>query len=324
MKRRKYFGHRLLLGCVALVCTTVTADDSALDHLKHTAVDMPTSELRATCEKSVINGESVIAGRLFDERLIENNPFVLTAHRPNYLLPLTYNANPNKTPYAGLEGELQNLEVKFQLSLKFQVARGILGKNSLLFFAYTNQSYWQAYNSEFSSPFRETSHEPEMFVLLPQNWSLFGLRNRVIALGLNHQSNGRPGIQSRSWNRLYASFIFERHNMVFSFRPWHRIPEEKKTDASDPSGDDNPHIEEYFGHGEFRTIYKHGQHTFSLMLRNNLDTPNRGAVELGWSFPMGDRLKGYVQYFNGYGESLIDYDTRVNRLGVGIALTDWL
>jgi len=39
---------------------------------------------------------------------------------------------------------------------------------------------------------------------------------------------------------------------------------------------------------------------------------------------MSRRAKWFIHYFKGNGESLIDYNARVNWLGVGIALTDWL
>jgi phospholipase A1 len=61
------------------------------------------------------------------------------------------------------------------------------------------------------------------------------------------------------------------------------------------------------------------------MLRNNLQLDeNRGAMELDWSFPMVKQIRGFVQYFNGYGEVLLNYNERVQRIGVGFLLADWL
>jgi phospholipase A1 len=87
-----------------------------------------------------------------------------------------------------------------------------------LYFAYTNRSFWQLYN-ENSAPFRETNHEPEIFLLMPTDWELFGFKNSFINLGFVHQSNGRGGTLSRSWNRIYASFLFEKDDFLLVFKP---------------------------------------------------------------------------------------------------------
>ena len=99
--------------------------------------------------------------------------------------------------------------------------------------------------------------------------------------------------------------------------------EKKKLSPNQPDGDDNPDIDKYMGHFELTSIYQWDEQNFSFMLRNNLRSENKGAVQLDWSFPMGSRFKGYVQYFNGYGESLIDYNHTVQRFGFGILLTDF-
>jgi phospholipase A1 len=140
-------------------------------------------------------------------------------------------------------------------------------------------------------------------------------------VGFVHQSNGRGAdAYSRSWNRVYANLVFERGNFACALKPWWRIPE-------DEADDNNPNIEKYYGYGELRAAYKWSDMVFAVMLRNNLRADgNKGAVQLDWSFPLpgSRRLKGYVQFFNGYGESMIDYDHANQRIGAGILLSDWL
>jgi phospholipase A1 len=61
-----------------------------------------------------------------------------------------------------------------------------------------------------------------------------------------------------------------------------------------------------------------------MMVRNNFDSnDNRGALQLEWSFPLNKRIGGYIQYYLGYGESLIDYNHNENRMGLGFILMDW-
>ena len=98
-------------------------------------------------------------------------------------------------------------EIKFQLSIKFPIAENLIGKRDSLHFAYTHLSFWQAYDQDGSSPFRETVHEPEVFMSFESDWEFLGLDNRIVQFGIVHQSNGRDGELSRSWNRVYMDFI---------------------------------------------------------------------------------------------------------------------
>ena len=261
-----------------------------------------------------------IAKRIELEEETELNPFVLTAHKPNYFLPFAYNFDPNDKPFRSDLGDKQmdNTEMKFQISLKFPLWKGLYKGYGDIYLAYTNLSFWQAYNDSFSRPFRETNHEPEIFLSFKNNWKFWGITNNLIDIGAVHQSNGQSGSLSRGWNRIYVKLVFEKDNFTVSLKPWLRILKKGG------NNDDNPDIEKYLGHGELRVGYKLGENTFSSMFRNNFRSDNKGALELGWSFPLLNRIRGYVQYFYGYGESMIDYNESSNRLSVGIALTDWM
>ena len=261
--------------------------------------------------------ESALDKRIKIERETRYQPFVLIPHKPNYVLPLTYNTNPNRASFTSSDGKMSHVEVKFQFSIKFPLLDKVIGENSSLQLAYTNQSYWQAYNEEASFPVRETVQEPEVFLLFENDTELLGMVNRLISIGISHQSNGQAGDQSRTWNRLYAEFVLQRDDFYLSFKPWYHGKTEQ-------ARKDNPDIDKFYGHSEIRLAYADGENTSSIMLRNYFENPDYGAVELNWSFPMSRRVKWFFQYFNGYGENLIDYNVRTNRFGIGFAFTDWL
>lgn len=247
--------------------------------------------------------------------------FAIRGYRPTYLLPAYYTDNPNVTPAAAgrvaPERGLNHTEAKFQLSFKTKLLEKILFERSDLWFGYTQQSYWQVYNRQRSSPFRETNYEPELMLVTPTDYNVFGLRARLLNLGIVHQSNGQSDPRSRSWNRVYAQLGFERGNFTLFIRPWWRISEAAKDD-------DNPGITDYIGRGEILAHYRLGEDLFSLQVRNNFRSQNRGSAQFDWTFPLAGSLRGYLQFFSGYGESLIDYNHRQNAVGAGVMLVDWL
>lgn len=269
-------------------------------------------------------GPSAVVRRAEAEDKVINNRFVLTPHRPNYFLPITYNAKPQFIPTLGDDNLIDKEEVHFQLSVKFAVINNLFDTDAHLMMAYTTRSFWQAFNSDASAPFRDTNHEPEIFLAAPLDFNLGPVYFQGLQVGINHQSNGRSQLLSRSWNRVYADLVFGIGDLAFSLKPWYRVREDTKETPFAAEGDDNPDIEKYLGHFELVSAYSWDKHTFSAMVRNNLRSDNYGALQLNWSFPMGSRAKGYLYFFDGYGESLLDYNHRNQRLGFGIVLTDWL
>ncbi len=253
-----------------------------------------------------------------------SNPFSLTPYRMNYILPITNNSSPNEEPFQDFfevgEG-IDREEAKFQISVQFVPWEKMFDSDTDFYITYTQVSWWQVYNTDISSPFRETNYEPEFGVMFDPEFEIFGLKSSLLRIGFNHQSNGRGEPLSRSWNRIYATLSLEKGNFVTVLRPWFRIEE-------DDEDDNNPDIEDFMGNIEWYGFYKHRDLTLGVMLRNNFDSgdDNRGAYQLDATFPLpfSNNIRWYVQYFNGYGESLIDYNHRTNRIGIGFALSDWL
>lgn len=267
---------------------------------------------------------SLVEQYMAAERAIFSFSGRFVSHRPMYILPFSYLKNANREPVSPRTGvsaydyKLDNQEAKYQISFKVPLLTGLLENRTTLWFGYTQRSFWQLYNTDDSAPFRETNFEPEIFVRHAPGLDLGPVTLSGLTLGFNHESNGQSEPRSRSWNRIMGTTAFSYNRWLFILQPWYRLPESA-------SEDDNPDIERYLGHANYLAIYRWTEdRTLSLKLNNNLRSDNKTSVELGYSFPIGGSVKGFVQYFNGYGESLIDYNHRVQRIGIGIMLNDWL
>jgi len=242
-------------------------------------------------------------------------------YRSNYILPFTYNDNVNdilpKEPTLDLpllgKNVFDNVEMKFQISFEVPLWTRILNRPLDLYFAYTQLAFFQAYNQKYSSPFRDTNYEPELGLHWAPDLRIGakGSRWRLtsVRMAADHQSNGRSEPLSRSWNRITGEATVERGDLSLGLRLWSQL-------QSNPP--DNPDIEDYLGFGELRASYDLGRQRLGVMLRS----VQHPTVQLDWSYPLGERVRLYAQYFNGYGESLLDYNHSVNRIGIGFMLED--
>ena len=250
--------------------------------------------------------------------------FQMRAYKPVYLLPAFWTSNVNETPSSSnpdntvtTPQELTSVETKFQISFKTKIAENLFGDNGDLWTAFTQSSRWQVYNGDQSRPFRETNYEPEAMLVFRNNYSVGGWKGRMTGIGINHQSNGRGDPLSRSWNRVILNIGLDRENWAFVVRPWWRIPE--------GHGDDNPDIQNYIGRGDAMLVYSKDGHEFSLLGRHSLrgGDDSHGSLQMDWGFPIDRTLRGRLQVFHGYGESLIDYNHKATYVGLGISLLEW-
>lgn len=250
--------------------------------------------------------------------------FNFRAYKPVYVLPVFWTADTNELPRSSSPDLIpaqpqspRNIEAKLQISFKTKALENVLGDNGDVWLGFTQNSRWQVYDSDRSRPFRETNYEPEVLLVFRTGYRVGDWHGRMLGIGINHQSNGREDPLSRSWNRVIMNVGLDRENWALMVRPWWRI--------SEGNADENPGIEDYIGRGDATLIHVRDGHEYSLMARHSLrgGEESRGAVQFEWGFPISHNLRGHLQVFDGYGESLVDYDHRTWSLGLGVSLLEW-
>ncbi len=199
-------------------------------------------------------------------------------------------------------------ELHFEFSFERPITYDALGLGEKFSFAYAQNSWWQI--TQDSAPFRESNYRPELYVSAPVPFA------DELKIGAMHESNGKGGEESRSWNRLYAQSTWSADGFSITPRVWYAFWLDRT----------NEDIADYMGYGDLRASYTFGKQRLSALWRNNLhfDGSNRGAIELNYSFPIfNNGFYGYLRYFNGYGESLADYKRSVNKIGIGLSFVEF-
>ncbi|WDZ97459.1 phospholipase A [Herbaspirillum sp. WKF16] len=217
-----------------------------------------------------------------------------------------------------------NTNAKFQLSFKFRLfmpddprSRSLLNN---LYFGYTQFSLWDL--SAPSAPFRDTSYRPSLFYYLPD----LGLRNGVfsrigIATGLEHESNGKDGADSRSVNTYFVQPTLNVGNL----NDYHLTVSPKLYAYLGPTRD-NRDIGSYRGHMDLKLAYgKPDGWELATTLRRG-SGGSHGSADTQVSYPLSRLLPGtagylVASYFYGYGESLLTYNQKEHpQLRIGYAL----
>jgi outer membrane phospholipase A len=203
---------------------------------------------------------------------------------------------------------------RFQLSFRYRLfdSQSLVGENLPfargLYFAYTQTSLWDL--SSESKPFRDTSFRPSLFY----QWQLKNpedTSSAALIAGFEHESNGRDGEKSRSINTLFMQADFLRY---FGDRGIYLGVTPKVWGYLDK--DDNPDIPKYRGYGQLGLrLGSDESWQLAALLRRGTNRHYRGT-QLDLSYPLRRSIFSgvgafvHLQYFNGYGETMLDYKHR--------------
>lgn len=205
----------------------------------------------------------------------------------------------------------QNSNVKFQISFSQRLTKSVLPWNTYLFLFYTQKCFWNVL--ERSLPMTDLNFNPGIGLAK----HLF-VKNRYIGkllLLAEHESNGRDGTASRSWNKisLGASIMIDP-NFIVHGKVWLPIID----------GLQNKDILNYCGIYQigtsFSTINKRFGASIILTKRKGWELNYNTIVELNYKIFPRDNQYLFLQYYNGYGEGLLAFKEFHSQLRVGIVI----
>ena len=215
--------------------------------------------------------------------------------------------------------------IKFQISFKYRLLNpdGRLADKrpflSDMYLGYTQTSFIDLDSP--SDAFLDNSFQPEFLfsreslMLRPTAW----LSRLGLEAGIQHRSNGDSGADSRSFNMLYA-----RPVLVFGDTGSHHLTVAPKVWAYVGSLRENPDIADFWGY--FDLELKFGRIDGPQLRSAWRQGSEGGRLQIDLTAPLRalcfGSCNGYlqIQYFSGYGETLLNYNRKDRQLRIGFAL----
>ncbi len=247
-----------------------------------------------TVEKEKLEADSI-------RRALDNGPY-FTLYKDNYFIAgTTIGSKPTAT----------NSDVKFQVSIAQRLTKSTLPFNTYLYLFYSQKCMWNVF--ENSMPMRDFNFNPGIGLAK----HLF-VKNRYVGkvtLMIEHESNGRDGIESRSWNKVsLASNIFIDPNFMVHGKVWIPIID----------GQNNQDILYYSGIYQVGTTFTTPNKRFGFALtmvkRKGWNFKYNTIWEVNYRLFKDENQFLFLQYYNGYGENLLDYNQYHSRLRIGLVI----
>ena len=202
-----------------------------------------------------------------------------------------------------------NADIKFQVSIRQRLLSNVMPFGSFLMLTYTQKSFWNFY--EESHPFADNNYNPGLSLGKP-----IMVNNQLKGMALfavEHESNGKDSTYSRGHNYFVLTGIYffnQRFSVQGKLWAGFLAPENKD-------------LYVYRGNSSIALNYSSLNNKFwaSVVVnpRKRIGDVNT-QVEL--SLRLGKRTNQYLflQWYNGYGESLLDYNRYISMLRLGICL----
>ncbi|WP_121021796.1 phospholipase A [Helicobacter vulpis] len=280
-------------------------------------------------------------------------------YRGTYFMPYYHSFTPIYQWYHPDINRYQSTEFKFQVSFKVPAFRRFLFTAGTLYLAYTQTNWFQIYNNPQSAPMRMVNYMPELIYIYPLKLPIWHGKLGTLSefwIGWQHISNGIGGRQCyqpfRNGNPTDAFpgtpvHITEENKQIIvqqggldggcrsvsaGQRPVFHLVWQKggfKLNVAYwpyiPYNQSNPNLIAYMGYGNAFMEYRRGRHHFEMRIYDLFTQYWRykrwhGAVRLAYTFRINPFVGFYMQYFNGYGDGLYEYDVFSNRFGMAFGL----